>query len=93
MLWLTRLAVSRRPTHWAAKGGFCAIGRFHLRLHAGQFGRVLHRILHRFSEVVLGHLQVVLGRDGLGVADPGTNNLHRERLGKFCLASAAKVLE
>ena len=44
---------------------------------------MLHRIMHRFCEVIFGDLHVVSG-DNLGaVDDPGTNNLPRESFGQF----------
>jgi hypothetical protein len=50
-----------------------AEGEFALRPRARQNGRLLQRILQRFGEVVVGHLKIVLRRDGLGVANPLTD--------------------
>ena len=55
--------------------------------------RFLPPLPHRLGEVVLGHLEVVLRSDRLGVPDPLADNLDRELVGKFRLPRAAKVLE
>jgi hypothetical protein len=44
---------------------------------------VLQRILQRFCEVVLGHLQVVLRSDRFRVPDPVTHHLNREIVSEF----------
>ena len=43
--------------------------------------------------MVVSDLQVVLRRDGLGVADPLTDDVHGEVFGEFRLPRATKVLE
>ena len=43
--------------------------------------------------MVVGHLQVVLRRDGLRVADPLANDVHGEVFGEFRLPRATEVLE
>ncbi len=68
-------------------------GQNGLRSRARQNGRVLQRILQRFCEVVLGHLQVVLRRNRLGVPNPFADHLDRELISQFRLASAPQVLE
>ena len=50
-------------------------------------------MLQRFGEVVVGDLQVVLGSDGLRVADLLADDVHGEVVRQFGLAGAAKVLE
>ena len=64
-----------------------------LRPHARKNGGLLQLFLQRFGEVVVGHLKVVLRRDGLGVADPLTDDVHGEVFGEFRLPRAAEVLE
>ena len=61
------LAIRRFPMQ---NRGLRAEGQFALRPRARQNGGLLQRILQRFGEVVVGHLKVVLRRDGLGVANP-----------------------
>nr|WP_232536316.1 hypothetical protein [Lacipirellula parvula] len=66
-----------------------------IRALAGR--RWLHRILHRrrgpSCEVLVGHLQVVLRRDRLAVADPLADDVHREGFGQFRLPRAPQVVE
>ena len=54
-------------------------GQSGLRPRARQNGRLLHRILHRFREVVFGHLQVVFPRDSVGVAYSETDKIHMDK--------------
>ena len=49
-------------------------GLWFLRL-ARQFRSSLHRILHRFFEVVIGDLKVVFHGYGLGVANPVADDM------------------
>ncbi len=44
-------------------------------------------------EMLIGHLQIMLGRDRFAVADPGANDVNRIRLGQFGFAGAAEILE
>jgi len=63
--------------HVAARQGFLLRGRIGVRFVASPCRSLLHRILHRLRiadhravEVFVGHLQVVLPRNILRVADP-----------------------
>ncbi|MEE9128807.1 MAG: hypothetical protein V3T84_02230 [Phycisphaerales bacterium] len=50
---------------------------------------LLHRILHRLCEMVIGHLQVMLRRNDHTVADPGTGDVGGELVCKLRLARRA----
>ena len=62
-----------------------------LRPRAGQFGRLLQRILQRFDEVVFGHRQVVLRSDRFRVPDPVTHHLNRKIVSDRGLADVLPV--
>jgi hypothetical protein len=60
----------------------------------------LHRFCTAFRtasgsplEVTIGHLQVMLGGDGLLIPDPGADDVQREDGGQFRLACGPEVVE
>lgn len=70
--------------------------------------RLLRRFLRRFFvgllwgrpiagnrslEMLIGHLQVVPGRDGLAIPDPGADNVQRELLGQLRFPRRPQVVE
>lgn len=55
--------------------------------------RIVHRFLYRLGVVVVRHLQIVLHRDRLRIADPLAHNLHRKPLGKLRLPRGPEVLK
>jgi hypothetical protein len=59
--------------------------------------RLLRRFLRRLAgalvEVLIRHLQVVLGCDGRAIADPLAHHVHGERLGQFRFPGSAKILK
>ncbi|MGZ0168180.1 MAG: hypothetical protein ACKVHE_01350 [Planctomycetales bacterium] len=67
---------------------FSVLTQLRLRPVAGCFVQMLHRILHRFTEVIVGHLQVMLGCDLFAVSEPVTDDMRGERFRQFCLACA-----
>ncbi|MEN6506798.1 MAG: hypothetical protein ABFD92_19860 [Planctomycetaceae bacterium] len=60
---------------------------------AAIFSLALLRLAGRPGPVFFGGLKVMPHGNLGGVADPPADGLHRVRLGKLCLAGAAKVLE
>ena len=54
---------------------------------------MLHRILHRFCEVILGYLEVMFRRDGLGIADPRAHDVQRVFLSQFGFTGTAEILK
>ena len=54
---------------------------------------MLRRILRRLCKVLFGHLQVVLCRCRLGIANPFAHHVQGQFLRQFCFPSAAEVLE
>jgi len=75
------LACGRVVSQVYARGKVTFVLVFSVRFLASACGRLLQRILHRFlhrlSEVVLRHLQVVLGRYRLRVPDPRAHDVQR----------------
>jgi len=69
--------------------------RWGLAVHdiSRDFGRSLHRILHRFGVVLVGHLQIVLSGDGLGIADPAADDVCGKSLLQFRLTGGPQVVE
>ena len=66
---LSAVAGSRLLAHCPANGVFSISFTFHLQLGALRCGCTVHRILHRFCEVILRHLEIVPGRNFRTVAD------------------------
>lgn len=60
---------------------------------APSYRRLLHRILHRFFEMVIGHLQRVLSGNLFAVADPCADDMRRKRFFQFGLPRAAEILD
>ncbi|HEV7301697.1 MAG TPA: hypothetical protein VGN72_20330 [Tepidisphaeraceae bacterium] len=56
-----------------------------MRLGAGCFGYVLRRIVRRFLEIGINHLQVMALGDGPRVAEPSTQEVDRVIVGQFGL--------
>ena len=53
------------------------------------FSRVLHRILHRFFEVFIRYLQIMLVCYAGGIAQPGTNHVRGVFFLKLCLSGGS----
>ncbi|MBW3599902.1 MAG: hypothetical protein KY475_21850 [Planctomycetes bacterium] len=62
-------------------------------LISARFRQTVRRILQRPAEVFIGRLQVVLGRDRNGIANPLAHDMCRELLGQLGLPRAAEVLK
>jgi len=73
-----------RENHHCSAGGRCKARGLLLRQRFSGFGGQL--------KVLIRHLQVVPGGDGLGVADPGTDDVQWILLSEFRLAGGAEVL-
>ena len=54
---------------------------------------VLHRILHRFCEVIIGHLQVMFGGNSLRVANPCANDVKWINFRQLSLSCTAEILK
>ena len=60
-----------------------------LRRIAKHYGRLLHRILHRFREMVVCDLQIVFSGDRFAVANPFADNVAWKLLFQFSLPCRA----
>ena len=80
-----RLSTDDRGVVPRQSGGFLIL----LSIADAAVMRCLRRILRRFSEVVVGHLQVVLFGYRLAVADPGADYVDREYFRQLRLSGAA----
>ena len=55
--------------------------------------RKVRRFLRRFSEVLVGHLEVMLSGNLRAVAKPRCYHVDGKLLGQFCFARASQVLK
>ncbi|MCE9554552.1 MAG: hypothetical protein K8T91_14430 [Planctomycetes bacterium] len=67
----------------------------HLRGRARRFGRKNGALFYFDCAgiILVGHLQVVLGRDFGAVADPLADDVHREGIGQLCLPRRPQILK
>jgi hypothetical protein len=73
--------------------GFLLCCLFGLQRGATCCARLLCRILRHYRLVVLSHLQVMLGGDGLAVANPRADKVNREPLGQLRFPRRTQVLK